>query len=412
MDLTSGYPYWPAAAGLLGVYPPLRADTQCRVAIIGGGLTGALIGYRLAQAGVDAVLLDKRDFGWGSTSASTALLQYELDVPLTELIERVGERNAVAAYRMCRDAIGGFEQLVGELGEDCGFNRRPSLLLASKRRDVKGLKEEYESRKRQGFAVEYWDRKTLQQYLGIDRAAALFTPESAEVDPYRLTHGLIRKATEWGLRAYDRTEVTGRKVVQDAGQESRAELTTTDGNRITADRVIDATGYEAAQQLGGESEVQLRNTYAFISEPLGPSDLWYQRALIWETSRPYLYLRTTPDGRIIAGGLDDRFANPDKRDHSLPRKTAKLIRQFGQLFPEIRIEPAFCWAGTFAETGDGLPYVGPHPEFPGVLFALCFGGNGSLFALIAADLIRDACLGRGNANAHLFGFTRSDSPSR
>jgi glycine/D-amino acid oxidase-like deaminating enzyme len=64
------------------------------------------------------------------------------------------------------------------------------------------------------------------------------------------------------------------------------------------------------------------------------------------------------------------------------------------------------WAGTFAETADGLPYIGTVPEFPHGYFALGYGGNGITFSLVAARIIRDAFTGRPNADAGLFGFER------
>jgi glycine/D-amino acid oxidase-like deaminating enzyme len=90
MDLTSDLPFWTVRNGLMRVYPPLAEDLHCDALIIGGGISGALLAYRLVQAGVDSVLIDRRDIGQGSTSASTALLQYEIDTPLCELQERVG----------------------------------------------------------------------------------------------------------------------------------------------------------------------------------------------------------------------------------------------------------------------------------------------------------------------------------
>ena len=404
MDLTSGYPFWPASAGLLGVYPSLAADIDCDVAIVGGGLTGALIAYRLSEAGIDTVLVDKRDFGWGSTSASTALMQYELDTPLSELIEKIGERDAVEVYRQCQRAIPDFEELVSALGDDCGFGWRPSLTLGSRRQDIDSLRREYEVRVRHGFEVEYWEQKVLRRHYPCDRPVALFTPHAAELDPYRLTHALLRAAAERGLRAFDRTDIIRRKEIRDRGGD-RVRLTTGQAHWITANTVVDATGYEAARTLG-RSRVRLRNTYALISEPVAADQLWYSRSLIWETSRPYLYLRTTPDNRVIIGGLDDRFANPVKRDRSVGAKARKLERRLVELFPDMRIEPAFSWGGTFAETRDGLPFIGRDRGSPGMLYALCYGGNGTVFAMLAADIIRDVCLGRTNPAERLFRLER------
>src|ERR1700744_3557901 len=67
MKLTGGNPFWSVRNGLLNTYPSLDKDVACEVAIIGGGITGALAAFTLVKAGVAAVLIDKRDIGSGST---------------------------------------------------------------------------------------------------------------------------------------------------------------------------------------------------------------------------------------------------------------------------------------------------------------------------------------------------------
>ena len=129
MDLRSGNAYWLLKNGLLASYPALRQDESCDVAIIGGGITGALVAYRLSNEGVDTVLLDKRDIGTGSTAASTSLLQYEIDTELVDLIAEVGESDAVRAYRLGLEAVGQVEEMVRLIGGDCGFDAEEKLLL-------------------------------------------------------------------------------------------------------------------------------------------------------------------------------------------------------------------------------------------------------------------------------------------
>ena len=51
MDLKSGYPYWAVKNGLMHPFPPLQVDLRCDVAIVGGGITGALIADELAGHG-------------------------------------------------------------------------------------------------------------------------------------------------------------------------------------------------------------------------------------------------------------------------------------------------------------------------------------------------------------------------
>ena len=109
---------------------------------------------------------------------------------------------------------------------------------------------------------------------------------------------------------------------------------------------------------------------------------------------------------MIFGGADEPFVNPRRRARARPGKTRLLLRRFRRYFPEIAVEPAYAWAGTFAETEDGLPFIGQHPAFPRALFALGYGGNGITFSFVAAGIIRDLCLGRKNADAELFRFGR------
>ena len=125
---------------------------------------------------------------------------------------------------------------------------------------------------------------------------------------------------------------------------------------------------------------------------------------MWETARPYFYLRTTADRRIVFGGLDDPFATPSRRDKKLPAKARALARLFARLFPSLAFEADYAWTGTFADTSDGLPCIGPTRPNSRVLYALGYGGNGITFSQIAAKIIRDKCLGRQNRDATIFAF--------
>jgi glycine/D-amino acid oxidase-like deaminating enzyme len=96
----------------------------------------------------------------------------------------------------------------------------------------------------------------------------------------------------------------------------------------------------------------------------------------------------------------------------LANKTATLLARVGRMFPELTLQPAFAWAGTFATTEDGLPFIGGLPGHPGVSIALAYGGNGITFGAIAASLVRDAFVGRWNRDAPLFALPRCQSAIR
>ena len=400
MDLTSAHPFWPLQDGLPAVYPSLKSDLTCEVLVLGGGVTGAFIAHQLVSEGLDVVVLDKRDIGRGSTAASTALVEYEIDVPLTDLAKMIGQRDAEEAYRVCRDSIGKIETIVRELDDSCGFRRKKSVYLASRKRDAALLREECAARKKAGIAVEYLDERTLSAMFSFQRPGALLSQDAAEVDPYLLTHQLLAQASKRGLRVFERTE-----VVKHETDETRTKSETDRGFKVTARHVVFATGYESVEFLP-RCAVSLKSTFALVSRPLTSFDGWWEQCLIWETARPYLYLRTTPDGRAMVGGKDIPFRNPAHRDRRLPKTTGKLAACFREMFPKIDLEVAYSWAGTFADTEDGLAYIGSVPEFPRYLFALGFGGNGTTYAAVAAEIIRDEILQRPNAAARLFRFDR------
>ncbi len=402
MDLTSGYPLWPVVDGLVQTYPRLRGDTRADVAIIGGGITGALVAHHLADAGIDAILLDRRDIGWGSTSASTALLQYEIDVSLTDLIDLRGHDHATRAYRACSDAIDKLADLHATTGGGAHFERRESLYLASRKRDRTALESECHARRAIGFDVRVLEEDAIVERFGIRRPLALISKHGAQVDAYAFAHALLRQATSRGLRVFDRSDVTEVKA-RDTG----VILRTADDVTVHARHLVFAAGYETNSFLK-EQVAALISTYAFASEPASVPAPWNaERCLIWEHADPYLYLRTTHDGRVLVGGEDEEFRDPARRDALLPKKTRQLVERYQSLFPDAPpLEVAFSWAGTFGKTEDGLAYIGQHPRWPSTWFALGYGGNGITYSVLAAEIIRDSLRGIANPYADLFCFDR------
>lgn len=138
MDLKSNEPFWLLKNGLLASYPSLKSNESCDVLIVGGGITGSLIAHQMIEDGYDTILIDKREICNGSTSATTSMLQYEIDVPLYELIEQIGEKGAVLSYKACSDAIDIIEKLAKLIRSDAGFKRKKSLYYASKRKTSHG----------------------------------------------------------------------------------------------------------------------------------------------------------------------------------------------------------------------------------------------------------------------------------
>ncbi len=403
MDLLSPRPFWPIRDGLPADFPPLTRSTECEVAIIGGGICGAFVAALLTEAGHDVLVLERREVAHGSTAGNTGLMMYELDVMLHRLIALCGQSTAERAYRRCCAAVQGLERVVEASKLDCGFERKSSLFLAANSSHLARLRREFAARRAAGLDVAWWSRSRLRQESALPQPAGMLSAGAAQLDAYRLTYGLLMSAQRAGAKVHDRTTVARWKF-----RRSGVDLFTARSHRVRARHIVVATGYEAETFLP-KKVAALHSTFALVTDPIVDGQFigWPAgRPLIWDTANPYLYMRTTADDRVLIGGYDERFYGPRARDRLLSAKAGALRRRLGQLFPRLEFEVATAWAGTFAITADGMPYIGQHPEVPHTWFALGFGGNGTTFSLIAAEIIRAALAGETDPDASLFRFNR------
>ncbi|SFN16619.1 NAD(P)/FAD-dependent oxidoreductase [Dokdonella immobilis] len=403
MDLKSGSPYWMLKNAQAAFYPPLERDHRCDVLIIGAGITAALVARELIASGRSVTLVDRRQAGWGSTSASTALLQYEIDVELQALGRTFGLDAALLAYRACEAAVRDLLRLARRLRK---VDVRPmrSLYFSSHWYHDRRVRAEAALRRRHGFEVECLERESLAQRFGLDAGVGLLSAVAAEVDPVQFARRLLAQAIRNGAELFERTAVA---AIDPSARGATVRLD--NGRQIRCRHVVVAAGYES-QGFLDERVARNRSSYAFVTDPLpdgiGPLD----ECVVWETARPYLYARSTVDRRLIIGGEDDAIDIPARRDASVSSKAEKLRRRFAARFADVPLEIAFAWAGTFAETPDGLPYFGPHARYgPRVHFAMAYGGNGITYSAIGARIIRAALEGDEHPCAGLFSFTRKGS---
>jgi glycine/D-amino acid oxidase-like deaminating enzyme len=400
MDVRSNEPFWLVDNGILNSYPSLRKDIECNVLIVGAGITGSLMADACIKAGLDTVIIDKREVANGSTSATTSMLQYEIDISLYELEHMIGEVGAVASYGACRDSIEAIGKLVTEIGSEAGFRKKDSLYFSGNKKDVKGLIKECEKRKQHGFDVKWLDKKEIYATYGLLADGAILSTDGASIDAFKLTHELLDHHCKKGLRVFDKTELVNVKYEKDF-----LIVRTNTEVAIKAQKIVYCTGYES-QQMIPEKIVKLKSTYAMVSERLEALPTKIDDTLFWNTDSPYLYMRSTADGRILVGGEDENFKNAIKRDMLLGKKEEKLLKTFNKFLPKVNFLTDFAWCGTFGETKDGLPYIGPHPKFPNSYFCLGFGGNGITFSVIGARLITGMILQRVDPLAYFFRFGR------
>ncbi len=90
----------------------IRADETFDIAIVGGGITGAIIALTPTADGHEVAVVDRRVPGEGSTIASTAMIQFEFDTPLIHLAKKIGKQNAERAYIRSARAVEDLRNLI------------------------------------------------------------------------------------------------------------------------------------------------------------------------------------------------------------------------------------------------------------------------------------------------------------
>ncbi|MDO7906309.1 FAD-dependent oxidoreductase [Paenibacillus sp. JX-17] len=403
MDLHHGQLYWRTTEPPHLDVKPVPVRDYYDVVIVGGGMSGSLCAYTLIQEGLQIAVIDSGEMGGGSTSANTGLLQFSNDIMLHELIEQIGEENAVRFYRLCLEALDQLEE-AAETIEDTGagsshFIRRSSLCYASTEADKAKLIKEYEALTRHGFPVEYWDEDKLEAEFPFSKPAALITHRDAEVNPLRFNHGVMRYLLDHGADLFDHTEA---KQIEDTADGIEVH---TNRGVFRAGHVIVTTGYSSPPLLGNAG-LDLNRSYVIVTEPIEDLSSWKENMMIWETKRPYLYLRTTVDQRIVAGGLDEDQPETPHSETLINSRAERIRDEVQRLFPALPIRIAYRWAAVFGESVDNLPFIGRHPYRQKLYYLLGYGGNGTVYSMLGSHILKDLISGRPNRDAEIVRLDR------
>ncbi|MFT5874072.1 MAG: glycine/D-amino acid oxidase-like deaminating enzyme [Clostridium sp.] len=383
-------------------YEYLTENIDTDVIIVGGGVTGAILGYYFNKNNINAVILEKSRIAHGSTSITTSLLQYELDSNATMLKSYTSIDKIIRSYELGIKALDEIEEFINKYGNTCNFKKVDSFVYTAKEIEKKELEDEYKLRRDAGFPVEFIDKENNPFSFDV-KAGVLSKGGGAQFDPYRFTHDLLKVSCEKALRVYENTEVVGVNY-----SENGVTVKTIYGHKVKGKIVIVATGYNTElftkRAFGTKS-----TTFNIATTPINNIEDIYKGVNVRDNEVPYNYIRTTADNRIIIGGEDINFL-PDIFNEKLCSKSYyKLEQRLKNLFPKLNIEIEYKYCGAFASTQDNLGFLGKDPNNSKLWYCLGYGANGILFSMLGGIMLSKLYAGEVDEDLKLFKVDRFDS---
>ncbi len=350
-------------------------STHPRVAIVGAGVCGLGIGWRLAEAGCHVDIFERGAAGRGATWAAGGMLAAGLEA-------EPGEERLYELTRLAQERWPGFaRELEAAAGIDVEYRAEGTLVVALTRDDVELLRFNYEFQTGLGVELEWLtgaEARRREPHLKPGIAAAVFSPADHQVENRKLGIALKVAYLRAGGRLHENTEVTALDI--EAG---RARGLWLGGTRHVADVVVLAAGAWSPDLAGLPAAVRppvrpvKGQMLALQMDPAAP----LIEHVVWV---PKAYLVPRNDGRLLVGATVEEKGFDDSLTAG---GVFALLEAAWRALPAIEDLPiAELWAGFRPTSRDDAPILGP-TSVDGLLFATGHHRNGILLAPVTADAV-------------------------
>jgi glycine/D-amino acid oxidase-like deaminating enzyme len=385
-------------------YPRQRGSLSAPVVIVGGGLAGCATAYAFAASGVDVMLVEANQVGRGVTGLTSGWIGGDPGVSFTELEKTAGRAAARDVFRAWRRAALDFVALVRRLDIKCAFAPQGGATVALTPDQAARLKREHAGRQAAGIDAPMMSARVVKSELGLDAAAAVREDAGGLVDPYRLCIGLAAAAAERGATIFERTAV--RKITFDR---RNVDLITTEG-AIHAGCAIIATGMPTPLFKSLMRHFWFQTSCLAMTERI-PAKIRHQlgrrEMVVRDRSEPPHMVRWVDGEQLLISGADAASPPLRQRERFAVQRTGQLMYELSTLYPDISgILPEYGWDAAYARTADGVPYLGPHRNFPHHLFAFGDSSRGITGAYLASRVLLRHYLGELESADRHFDFTR------
>jgi gamma-glutamylputrescine oxidase len=371
-------PYEPRAA--------LAGDIEVDACVIGGGVAGLSCARRLAQHGIETVLLEAGTVAGGASGRNGGFLIAGTALFHNDARGRLGVERARAMYARTLAAQQEIYELAEELGAGDSVRRVGLLRLAVSEDEAEHVRDHAAALAEDGFPGQLVDRGGLAPALQRTGLVGCLTEHDAALHPARWCRALAGAAETAGARIFEHSRVRGSVPAPAEGP------LITDRGSVRADHiVVAADGALPALVPDYEGRVRARRLHMVATAPLPPTvdHMVYAR---WG----HEYLQQQPDGRILAGGFSDldgggSYTDSDAGSPLIWDRVERYLREDLGTGDEI----THRWAGIVGYSDDSLPYVGEVPGRPGLYVSGGYSGVGNVPGFMCGRDIADTIAGSG-----------------
>jgi glycine/D-amino acid oxidase-like deaminating enzyme len=364
------------------LFPTFRGDATADVVVIGGGLTGATAAYVLAAGGLDVVLLEAERIAAGSTAASLGAIVPEPDVPFRQLDSARGLRVARAVSKQTRRSALDMGAAIRRLAAKRDLSSASFLLNARDADIALALKKEQAARKAAGVDASWLSAASATADIGTMSAGALRSREAFLHDPVRTTLGFADEADENGARIFERSVVRKTTFTR-----KYADVILKTG-KIRTRGIYVATGTPGGLFRQLKRHVREEHAYVVVTEPLSAQmrrDAGKRTSVLAEAGSHARWLRWLSDNRAMFAGASSTPPSERQAERVLIQRTGQLMYELSVRYPVISGLPArWSWPLPIVQTADGVPWIGPHRNFPFHFFTMALGWNGDAYAWLGA----------------------------